>query len=231
MNAPKKDVTVVITSSNRHDLLEQTLDSFVQHNTYDGVKRIIICEDSNRYPHFIEGSAKYADYTIHILNHRPRLGQLLSIDVAYKYVDTDYIFHCEDDWEFYAPGFIETSFPILDASPHILQVHLRRLDDVFPMGDLDYSLDPSKKFALIREGIAKVGKWYGFSFNPGLRRLADYKALGSYSGQLLTPRYIGQHYEAYIGELYRDMGYAAAVSLFNNGQGFVRHLGDGRHVS
>lgn len=225
-----KNVTVVVTSSDRHDLLEQTLDSFVRHNSYAGVRRVIICEDSYRYPHFIEGAEKYAAYDMAVLNFRPRLGQLLSIDVGYKYVDTDYIFHCEDDWEFYAPGFIETSLAILESSPHILQVHLRRPDDVFPMGELDYTVDVGGKFALIERGVAPVGEWHGFSFNPGLRRLADYKRLGSYSGQLLTPRYRTQHFEAFIGELYRDLGYKAAISLFNGGKGFVRHLGHGRHV-
>ena len=225
----KKNVTLVLTSSDRHDLLERTLDSFVRYNSYAGVKRIILVEDSYRYPHFVEEKAAYKDYDIFVLNHRPRLGQLLSIDVAYKYVDTEYIFHCEDDWEFYAPGFIETSFPILEASPDILQVHLRALPDVFPDGKLEYYQE-NNKYALIEKGVTAYAEWYGFSFNPGLRRLADYKKLGSYSGQLLTPRYRGEHYESYIGSLYHELGYRAAISLFNQGRGFVRHLGRDRHV-
>lgn len=226
----KEDVTVVVTSSNRHDLLERTLDSFVACNTYSGVKRIIIMEDSYFYPHFVDNNEKYADYDISVLLTRPRLGQLLGIDVAYKYVDTEYIFHMEDDWEFYAKGFIETSFPILEASPKILQAHLRRLDDLFPMGNLDYTIDASKKFAIIHEGKTAHGSWHGFSFNPGLRRFADYKVLGSYSGKLLEPRYAGQHFEAYIGLLYKELGYVTAISLFNNSNGFVRHIGEDRHV-
>lgn len=224
------DVTVVITSSNRHDLLERTLDSFFACNTYEGVKRVLIWEDSYFYPHFVDTSEKYTGRDISVLHTRPRLGQLLGIDVAYKYVDTEYIFHCEDDWEFYGKSFIETSFPILESSPKILQVHLRKLDELFPMGTLDYTVDASKKFAIIRAGKTETGLWHGFSLNPGLRRLADYKALGSYSGQLLTPDYAGQHFEAYIGKLYKNLGYTTAVSLFNGGQGFVRHIGDGRHV-
>ncbi|SBV98606.1 Glycosyl transferase, family 2 [uncultured delta proteobacterium] len=224
------NVTVVITSSNRHDLLERTLDSFFTHNTYRGIRRILIWEDSYVYPEFVDRDAKYAGRGISVLHTRPRLGQLLGIDVAYKYVDTDYIFHCEDDWEFYAPGFIETSFPILESSPKMLQVHLRRPDLLFPMGELDYTVDATGKFAVINEGRTEHGVWRGFSFNPGLRRLADYKALGSYSGQLLTPRYTGQHFEAYLGTLYHELGYTTAISLFNNGRGFVRHIGEERHV-
>ena len=225
-----KNVTVVITSSNRHDLLKETLDSFVSCNTYEGVKRILIMEDSYEYPHFVEQSGAYAAYDISVLLTRPRLGQLLGIDVAYKYVDTEYIFHCEDDWEFYGRSFLETSFPILESSPMVLQVHLRKLDELFPMGVLKYTVDASGKFAIIHEGKTEHGLWHGFSFNPGLRRLADYKRLGSYCGQLLAPRYAGQHFEAYIGILYKEMGYTTAVSLSNEAKGFVRHIGDGRHV-
>ncbi|MCQ5167817.1 hypothetical protein NE645_17870, partial [Roseburia hominis] len=35
---------------------------------------------------------------------------------------TAYIFHCEDDWEFYRPGFVEDSRAILENKPEILQV-------------------------------------------------------------------------------------------------------------
>ena len=225
-----ENVTVVITSSNRHDLLERTLDSFVRWNTYKHISGILLFEDSNTYPSFVENNPKYEEYSISVLHTQPRLGQLLSIDVAYKYVSDRYIFHCEDDWEFYAEGFIEDSIPILEAYPHVLQVHLRHPSQVFTAGELNYTVDASGSFAHIHEGRSGRRVWYGFSFNPGLRRLSDYQRLGSYSGQLLTERYIGQHFEAYIGILYKELGYTAAISLGNGGQGFVRHIGEGRHV-
>lgn len=223
-------VTVVITSSDRHDLLRRTLDSFLRHNTYEKIHGILVMEDSYTYPRFLDEEEKYAQLPVSVLHTRPRLGQLLGIDVAYKYVTTDYIFHCEDDWEFYADGFIESSLAILESAPEILQVHLRRLDDVFTNGEMTYTVDSSGRFALVGEGRMGPFSWYGFSFNPGLRRLADYKLLGSYSSQLLTPRYSGQHFENYIGTLYKDLGFKAAIDLGNNGQGYVRHIGDNRHV-
>ena len=39
-----------------------------------------------------------------IFNERRR-GQILSIDRLYSTIDTEYIFHCEDDWEFYKKRF------------------------------------------------------------------------------------------------------------------------------
>ena len=40
-----KDVSLVITSCGRFDLLEKTLDSFFRYNTYP-IKKVIITEDS-----------------------------------------------------------------------------------------------------------------------------------------------------------------------------------------
>jgi hypothetical protein len=33
-----------------------------------------------------------------VIVNKKRMGQLFSIDKAYSVVDTEYIFHCEDDW-------------------------------------------------------------------------------------------------------------------------------------
>ena len=48
-----------------------------------------------------------------IINEK-RLGQMKSIDKAYSEVDTEYIFHCEDDWKFFKNGFIEKSMKLLE---------------------------------------------------------------------------------------------------------------------
>jgi hypothetical protein len=48
------------------------------------------------------------DDVLIIINPR-NLGQINSIDRGYSNVDTKYIFHLEDDWEFYDYGFIEKS--------------------------------------------------------------------------------------------------------------------------
>ncbi len=218
----KPEVTVVITSSNRHSLLEQTLDSFCKYNTFKGIKEIIVVEDSPFSPEkLLEKYKKF--YNIRCIKNVTRLGQPLSIDIAYSHVMTDYIFHCEDDWEFYAPQFIETSLRILDFSPTLLQVHLRSVEDI----GYDFTKHESGNFAFLHYGYLNI--WHGFSCNPGLRRLRDYKRLVSYCLQLATPYFSGS-FEAYISEIYRGYGYVAALNLYNEGKGFVRHLGDGHHV-
>ena len=103
------EVTVVITSCGRFDLLKKTLDSFFTFNTYP-VKKVIITEDSGDDGVYTAIPEEYKNYFTIIVN-KPKLGQIRSIDKAYSLVDTDYIFHCEDDWDFYRDGF-HRRFPI-----------------------------------------------------------------------------------------------------------------------
>ena len=58
-----------------------------------------------------------------------RVGQIRLIDQAYARVDTPFIFHLEDDWEFYRSGFMEKSRALLERDPKILLVQLRAWND------------------------------------------------------------------------------------------------------
>ena len=101
---PTEDVTVVITSCGRYDLLEQTIDSFLRYNTYP-IDKFIVMEDGDAHPSpLVE---KYRLHPFEWLTTGKRVGQIAAIDRAYQEVKTEFIFHCEDDWEFFEPSFIE----------------------------------------------------------------------------------------------------------------------------
>ena len=69
-------------------------------------------------------------------------------------------------------------------------------------------------------------RWHGFTFNPTLKRMADYHRIGSYgSVATWTPWDPGQA-EATIGQRYHELGYHATIAK----QGFVKHIGEGRHI-
>lgn len=213
---PNGDTTVVITSCNRHDLLEQTLHSFQKYNTYSSIKEIIVVEDGDANPDYI--CAKYGARLICI---NPRKGQLHAIDVAYSYVTTPYIFHCEDDWEFYKPGFIERSMDILKSDLSCVCVWLRAWNDTnghplrfrarcktFGVLDFDY-----------------LNTWHGFSWNPGLRRKSDYEVVGPFSRIFNLAEDLN---ESMVSKRYFALGYRAVIL---DESGYVRHLGDGRHIA
>src|SRR5262249_14060398 len=121
-------VTVVVTSCERHDLLARTMKSFFEFNTHP-VGEVIIVEDGKRRPDAEMQSVLRLLSGIHWLNTGKRIGQIGAIDKAYALVRTPYIFHLEDDWEFYAPGFLEKSLMILEKEQDCLQVWLRAHDD------------------------------------------------------------------------------------------------------
>lgn len=119
----ESDITLIVTSCGRFDLLKLTLDSFDRFNTVP-IREVIITEDSGDeavYAAIPQGWAEHCTVFV----SKPKLGQMASIDLAYSKVSTTYIFHCEDDWEFYRPGFVEDSITILALKPEVLQVWLR----------------------------------------------------------------------------------------------------------
>ncbi|MDZ3994055.1 glycosyltransferase family 2 protein [Pseudomonas sp. Teo4] len=214
----ESDITLVVTSCGRFDLLKQTLDSFDRYNTAP-IREVFITEDSG-------DDAVHACIPEHwkprcqVFVNRPKLGQLASIDLAYSHVKTPYIFHCEDDWKFYRQAFVEDSRAILEVSPDLLQVWLRSHAH-------DLAIHSPYIHLGARQVIAGVpcyplfsdkADWQAFSLNPGLRRLSDYQRVAPFA--------------AYAGEKALSRRYAelnlAAVTLEGDA---VLHTGFGKHVT
>lgn len=211
----ESDITVIITSCGRYDLLRGTLDSFFRYNTDRRIREIIVVEDGEGDP-----SALCAYYGVRMLRLGRRLGQIGAIDAAYAEVTTPFIFHIEDDWEFYRPSFIEPSRQLLMADPTIVCVWLRAWDDT--NGHPIAYQSSCRSFGTM---ATDFNGWRGFTFNPGLRRFVDYQRLGRYSTHVTFDG--GAMAEFLIGGLYYELGFHAAIL---NATGFVRHTGGDRHV-
>ena len=218
-----RSVALVLTSCNRFDLLEKTLVSFFKFNTYPIAQHIII-EDSHNLDKLNKVLANFPGVDFTVLNNEPQLGQMKSIDRAYSKVTSEYIFHCEDDWEFYREGFIEDSFKVLDSDDKIVTIWLREQNDTneHPVEPEVFKCkDPgSRDYQIMMRNYRRKADsdvWHGFTFNPGLRRLKDY--------QLVAP--IGElGREWNMSELYHGKGFKGAI--FETG--YVRHIGDHRGI-
>jgi hypothetical protein len=220
------DITVVVTSCNRHDLLARTLESFRSHETEGRVARILVAEDGEADP-----SAVCARFGAEHFCTGERIGQIRLIDQAYAKVTTPYIFHLEDDWEFYRPGFMEKSRHFLELDPKILLVQLRAWND--NNGHPVSHAAPDYNFGVMAYDFCDI--WHGFTFNPGLRRLSDYQLLGgSYENQKRTMYLVTKTptaalpFEAEASAFYRRLGYQAVI--LDEG-GYIRHIGGDRHVA
>lgn len=228
-------VTLVLTSCGRLDLLERTLDSFFKYNTYP-IEKYLIVEDSADKEVFnkcVKLNEKYENKLEFIFNEQ-KLGQLKSIDLAYSKVETDYIFHLEDDWEFYRSYFIDKSIKLLDVRHDILQIWIRPKSDkivnkigkkVFIQKGVYYrKVLPATFYTgkILEDGKKElVFNYTGFSFNPGLKRLSDYKLIGSYQ------KYKQEHLIDYF---YGMLGYSVVSLSKDDDDGYVKHIGWERRV-
>lgn len=229
----EKDVTVVITSCNRNDLLLRTLKSFNNFNNYP-IKKIIIIDDSGVGENLNWGEIEQE--LLHpymIIKNKTNLGHIESVDIAYSHVDTNYIFHCEEDWEFYSSGFIEKSFEILDLDSKIFTVWLRAhtdtknhpisFDEKYPIANTDF-------YYLMAANHKNI--WCGFTLNPGLRRTSDCMILHPYSKlkvrELSKKKNLNIMHEMDLSIYYKELNFRAAIT--SNEKGYVRHIGGKRHI-
>jgi hypothetical protein len=220
-----KDITVVVTSCNRHDLLARTLESFRARETEGRVARILVAEDGSADP-----AAVCARFGAEHFHTGTRVGQVRLIDQAYARVDTPFIFHLEDDWEFTRPGFMEKSRAFLEADPKILLVWLRAWNDT--SGHPLSRAAPDKSYGQMAFDYSDC--WNGFTFSPGLRRLSDYQLLGGSYEKLPKTMFIkaanpaaALPVEVEASMAYRRLGYRAMI--LDEG-GYIRHIGETQHV-
>lgn len=220
-------VSVVITSFNRFDLLTRTIETFNQYNTFP-IEKFIIIEDSAD----IEMKDKVERYLASLplgivkqyqfIFNKTNQGLVESIDKAYAQVETPYVFHSEDDYEYYREGFIERSLAVLENDPLVMQVWIRRMDDttdmpvepeIFKVDDVQYHLI----------GHCINNWWHGFCFQCGLRKMSAYDRVRPFTQWSPSTDFLAQR-ECKIGQAYYALGYRAAILP----EGYARHTGFGR---
>jgi len=175
-------VTVVFTSCGRFGFLNETIKSFIKFNDYPIEKFIVI--DNGMLPNtynIIEDMFENTD-NVEIIVNEENIGQVGSIDKAYSLINTEYIFHCEDDWEFLDSGFVGLSVDVLNNNLNVGNVIVRvRFDgekgSMHPI--TGHFTTPNN--TIYHEYVQNVfNTWHGFSWNPGLRRLSDYNKMKPY---------------------------------------------------
>lgn len=208
-------VTCCLTSAGRFDLLEKTLESFFRCNTYP-ISEWIISEDNDFDGDILTNIHntfyKYAPKDMPLAVIMGKVGQIKSLDRMYKMINTNWFFGLEEDWLFTRPSFIEKSLEIMESRPEILQVWLREQNDTN-----NHPIIPTCELY----DVAEHGKtrWSGFSLNPSLKRLSDYKLTG-------RGGYSAIGHEVNLSEYYNNLGFIAAITKI----GYIKHIGQNRHI-
>ena len=210
--------TVALTSCGRFDLLQRTLASLLPR-LHGPLDKIIVVEDSGDLN--VENVIlKFSDFKFRIetIVNETQLGQVRSIDKLLSNVETEWVFTCEDDWEFISDGFLDKSYKLMKEFDSCSTVSLTG------------HVHSSKHFS--KNGVAQCGlsfyvaesipnwPYAGFFFGPGLKRMRDYRIVGPYDD--LGTR-VG---EGMVASVYKDLGYRTLQLE----QKFIQHIGWERHV-
>lgn len=163
------NISCVLTSCNRHSLLRLTLDTFIKEADLPMDETIIVEDSIQPRPAWLTENYSPKLGKIVWLQNKKRTGQIFSLDRAYSQVKTDFIMHLEDDWRFMRGGFLAKSKKILEKFPNVSMIAL---------SDLPRGPAPQQEHFLCGMGL---------SFNPGLRRTADYHKLGGYAKYCSAP--------------------------------------------
>lgn len=170
--------SLLITSCNRFDLLQQTLDSFIRISC-GGIKprECIIVDDSDQpMPEWLASNIHFYSSNLGVVkwvSNGRRRGQIYSADRLWSLCNNDYAFWMEDDWTWNEGNFMQESFDILEKHPKVITVSLRGNTGWHQLID-----PPPYPFKVAMPGWK--GGWGGFTFNCGVRRKSDYQKLGSY---------------------------------------------------
>lgn len=207
------EYTLAITSCERHDLLQVTLDSFFAQVDIQPAKTIIL-EDSRETLCYVASQGP-----ILLAENEVRLGQIKSCDRLMGMIETEWVFWCEDDWLFKEGNFISPSYEILAQYPEIVTVSLRGRAWNHPLVSGPV---PGHPYPFLIAEPGWQGGWGGMAFNPGLRRKSDWVKMGPYA-QVGTDMYACQS-ELALSKKYLAAGYRIA----DLGRPIIEHLGHGR---
>lgn len=209
---PKTDVTTFVLSCDRLDVLDKTLQSFL--NTNDYPTKMVILDDSavdGIFETLVDRYGSFCDVICFPLNR----GQWWAMDFMVSYCDTDYIFYLEDDWEFKKGGYIKQSRDILLKYRNIgvIDISWRTFDwqgiDSYEPELIDNSFYYKKLWRISDYHL----HWYGWVGSPNLKRRDDLLLLGPVEKW---------HNEWNIDRRFLGLG---LKSVFLNGE-YVVHLGD-----
>ena len=203
-------LTVVLTSCGRFDLLAETIASFLDHFDVD---RIVVADDAGDADAAANFAAKVAKVDMRV--NDPRRGQMRSIDGLYASVQTPYVVHLEDDWKFTGGVDLDKVVRFLEARPDVSVVCIGyRFDKRFAASARETTQDGIDYWVW---DLDAHPKWFSYSFNPSVGRLAFWREHGPY-----------EHFktEEGLSQFAKGRGLRIAMLI----PSLADHIGDERHA-
>lgn len=217
-------ITLTITSCKRFDLFQKTINSFL--NCCKDLHLIDnwFCVDDNSSSEDKEKMCKlYPFFTFYFKNAEEK-GHPQSMNIIKKYVKSPYIFHMEDDWQFFQiSDYISKCLEVLGQNALIGQCLINKnygetADDHDIKGGYFNSTNSGLRYYIHEhtkneEEVVKFKNKYGnmkncsywphFSFRPSLLRRKIYQELGNFNENI-------SHFEMDYSYKYVNKGYISA---------------------
>jgi hypothetical protein len=184
-------ITMTVTSCRRYNLLERTIKSFFDCCLdADYIEKIILVDDNSDPDDLykINLLLKSTNKPYILIHKSEQLkGHTESLNILYDLVKTDFMLHCEDDWEFrIKDNFITKAFNIMATDNSIKQFLFRTNSDLMATGQItEITKDGIEYIKYNYVGQHARNKknapaWSGWCLNPALWKFSDIKTLGKF---------------------------------------------------
>jgi GR25 family glycosyltransferase involved in LPS biosynthesis/cephalosporin hydroxylase len=217
-------VTFTITSCKRFDLFEKTINSFLNCCTdLDRIDNWFCVDDNSSEEDREKMKEQYPFFEFYWKTPKEK-GHPRSMNIIRDNVKTEFIFHMEDDWKFFAHrNYIGQCIDVIISNKTILQCLVNKnyaeiSTDINIIGGLpaitkngtpyyihEHTPDEkSKKEFTEKYGVVKsCAYWNHFSFRPSLIRRKVFDTLGPYNEDIC-------HFEMDYSKRYVNAGYKSA---------------------
>lgn len=204
-------LTIAVLTGRRPELLQQTLDSFVEHHSH-------IWDDARRTVFHNSGDVETAEVLDRYVWHDRRIheGGLLPIGEASQVlagqVDSEYVLRLEDDWQACPVDWWDDAVALLDVAG---QVRLRGSSEkVSPKCQ-----SCRQPLNWQQHGKHRVSDHGHYTHNPSLMRTKDFLALFPYQNERVAGRrYHGKPIAQHQPGVFTHLG-GDGRSLKHNGGG------------
>lgn len=208
-------VTFSITSCKRLDLFIRTMNSFLYYcRDTDLICRWICVDDNSSEEDRLKMRELYPFFEF-VWKTEGEKGHAESMNKIMDMVDTPYLFHMEDDWEFFtAREYIKDCLNVLQEDPLYGQCLINRnygetMEDLNLYGGIPKQtrtniryVEHQYKQVLGKEDTLRRTNmyWPHYSLRPGMNRISTLKTIGEYSLER-------NHFEMEFARRYTSQGY------------------------
>lgn len=225
-------VTFTMTTCNRLDLTIKTLNSLKKFEYFNKLSRIILMIDCFNETFADTLHNLYNEDSIHFVTPisktktNKNLRHMENLEQLFNMVTTRWWFHCEDDWEFTSPGFIEDSIELLtDGSKDktIYMTNGRKPNSFKPRVNQTFGWRKTTvnnlSYSTLNINSGPAGKFTSYTANPSIIDTRVARTLignfSNYKGEYDVSRVLGKRYSARVGIFSRP---------------YYHHIGNGRSV-